>query len=149
MAVVYQVSTNKEKLDIELIHRFLSEESTWAKGINIEIVKKSICNSLCFGLYADEEQIGYARVISDFATYGTLVDVFVVRSERGKGLSKLLINEVLAHPDLQALRRFNLTSSTAQWLYKKVGFSALSTPETHMEIFRPDIYKDAKISDVS
>jgi len=149
MSVAYQVSTNKEKLDIQLIHRFLSEESTWAKGISIEIVKKSIGNSLCFGLYADEKQIGYARVISDFATYGVLVDVFVVNAERGKGLSKLLINEVLAHPDLQTLRRFNLTSSTAQWLYKKVGFTSLSAPETHMEIFKPNIYRDVTTSNLS
>ncbi|MFZ6649366.1 GNAT family N-acetyltransferase [Undibacterium sp. TJN25] len=135
-----EISTDKSALDITLIHQFLSTQSAWAKGIPRELVQRSIGNSLCFGGYADGRQIAFARVVSDFATFAYLVDVFVVPQQRGKGHSKALVKAVLAHPDLQGLRRFMLASSDARGLYAQFGFRAPARPEILMEISRPDLY---------
>ncbi len=135
-----EISTDKSALDITLIHQFLSTQSTWAKGIPRELVQRSIGNSLCFGGYADGRQIAFARVVSDFATFAYLVDVFVVPQQRSKGHSKALVKAVLAHPDLQGLRRFMLASSDARGLYAQFGFQAPARPEILMEISRPDLY---------
>ena len=136
-----EISEDKARLDVPLIHRFLSEESAWAGGISLPLVQKAIDNSLCFGAYEDGVQIGFARVVSDFATFAYLCDVFVKATHRGRGLSRLLVNAVLAHPELQSLRRFTLVSTSARGLYQQYGWTALHTPEAHMERFAPDVYR--------
>lgn len=136
-----EISEDKARLDVPLIHRFLSEESAWAGGISLPLVQKAIDNSLCFGAYEDGVQIGFARVVSDFATFAYLCDVFVKATHRGRGLSRLLVDAVLAHPELQSLRRFTLVSTSARGLYQQYGWTALHTPEAHMERFAPDVYR--------
>ncbi len=136
-----EISEDKARLDVPLIHRFLSEESAWAGGISLPLVQKAIDNSLCFGAYEDGVQIGFARVVSDFATFAYLCDVFVKATHRGRGLSRLLVDAVLAHPELQSLRRFTLVSTSARGLYQQYGWTALHAPEAHMERFAPDVYR--------
>lgn len=134
------ISTNPADLDIELIHHFLSMQSTWAKGIPLAKVKKSIQHSLCFGGFIEGTQVAFARVISDYTTFANLVDVFVLPEHQGKGYSKVLLTTVFNHPELQGLRRFTLATNTAAGLYEKFGFKHLSKPETMMEIYKPTIY---------
>jgi len=136
-----EISTDKSRLDQALIHRFLSEQSSWALGIPRATVERSIAHSLCFGGYADGAQVAFARVISDLATYAYLVDVFVLPEQRGRGYSKALMAAVMAHPDLQGLRRFALATSTAHGLYAPFGFAAPAKPQTLMEVLRPDVYR--------
>ncbi|WP_280151830.1 GNAT family N-acetyltransferase [Piscinibacter sp. XHJ-5] len=137
------ITTAVEDQDVDVIHRFLSEESAWAKGISRPLVQESVRNSLNFGLFVANAQVGYARVISDYATFAYLLDVFVLREYRGRGYSRQLMNAVVAHPGLQGLRRFLLVSSTARGLYQKYGFAPLAKPETFMEINVPNAYQDA------
>jgi predicted metal-dependent hydrolase/GNAT superfamily N-acetyltransferase len=136
-----EISTDRARLDIELIHRFLGEESYWAKNVPREIVERSIANSLCFGVYREGKQIAFARVISDFATFAYLADVFVLKEERGKGVSKFLVEYILAHPQLEGLRRFLLATEDAQGLYAQFGFEPITHPERYMTIHRPNIYE--------
>jgi N-acetylglutamate synthase-like GNAT family acetyltransferase/predicted metal-dependent hydrolase len=138
-----EFSTDRSRLDIELIHDFLGKKSYWAKNVSREIVERSIQNSLCFGVYRDTRQIAFARVISDFATFAYLADVFVLPDERGKGVSKFLIANILAHPQLQGLRRFFLATEDAQGLYSQFGFEPITHPERFMTIHRPNIYDQA------
>ena len=140
----YTISTDKNKLDIDSIHKFLANETDWANGIPISTLKTSIENSLNFGLYRKNKQIGFARVISDYSTIAYLGDVFVLKEYRGKGLSNWLMKEIMEHPDLQGLRRWILLTDTAEWLYKKFGFKELSHPEYYMEKHNPNIYKALK-----
>lgn len=136
----YTISTNKDKLDILSIHKFLAKETDWAKDIPINTLKTSIKNSLNFGLYYKNQQIGFARIISDFSTIAYLGDVFILQEYRGKGLSKWLINEIMQHPNLQGLRRWILLTNTAEWLYKKYGFTEIANPEFYMEKHNPNVY---------
>ena len=136
------LTTAAEAQDIDVIHRFLSEESPWAKGIPRSVVEQSVRNSLNFGLFVGGAQIGYARVISDYTTFAYLLDVFVLPEHRGQGYSRQLMDAVIAHPKLQGLRRFLLVSSTARGLYEKYGFAPLAKPETFMEINVPDAYQN-------
>jgi GNAT superfamily N-acetyltransferase len=135
----YSISTDKALLDVELIHRFLST-SYWARGIPLNVVRDSVENSLCFGLYCSGAQAGFARVITDYATFAYLGDVFVLEEHRGKGLSKALLKEVFAHPRLQGLRRFCLGTRDAHSLYEQFGFSVIKKPELWMEIKKENIY---------
>jgi GNAT superfamily N-acetyltransferase len=135
----FTVSTEKERLDRGAIHEFL-RGSYWAKGIPRELVDRSIENSLCFGLYDGEPLIGFARVITDKATFGYLADVFVLESHRGRGLATWFMEVIMAHPDLQGLRRWMLVTADAHGLYRKVGFTAPSKPERIMEKLLPDPY---------
>jgi GNAT superfamily N-acetyltransferase len=135
----YSISTNPKRLDLDAIHGFLSR-SFWAEGIPKKLVATSIRNSLCFGLFHDREQIGFARVVTDRATFAYLCDVYILESNRGKGLSKWLVEAVMAHPDLQGLRRFQLVTRDAHGLYRRFGFRAPKHPDRHMEIFRPGMY---------
>lgn len=135
-----EITTDAARFNIGLIHRFLSEETTWAKNIPFETVKKSLQHSLCFAGFENSQQIAFARVVSDFATFAYLVDVFVVTEARGKGHCKTLLNAVLAHPELLGLRRFLLASSNARGMYEKFGFTPLGKPEIFMEINRPNAY---------
>lgn len=138
-----EISTDKARLDLALIHQFLSEESTWAINIPRALVETSVQHSLCFGGYEDGKQIAFARVVSDHATFAYLMDVFVLPEHQGRGLSKQLIQNIMDHPQLQGLRRFMLASSNARGLYQKWGFQALGKPEIMMEINHPDIYKNS------
>ncbi|MEW6371063.1 MAG: GNAT family N-acetyltransferase [Pseudomonadota bacterium] len=136
----FQVSTDQSRLDIPMIYRFLSEQSSWAVGISRPTVERAIENSLCFGAYLDGRQIGFARVVTDFATFANMVDVFVLPEYRGHGYGKQLVAAVLRHPSLQRLRRFTLATSDAHSLYARFGFTPLSKPETLMERYFPNIY---------
>ena len=141
----FHVSTDKTELDTALIHQFLSEQSTWARGIPLATVRRAIDNSLCFGGFAGARQVAFARVVSDFATFANLVDVFVLPPHRGKGYSKLLVDAVMAHPQLQGLRRFTLATADAHGLYARYGFTAPLRPQSLMERYVPDLYsRDSK-----
>jgi GNAT superfamily N-acetyltransferase len=128
-------STDPALLDIDLIHRFLSEESYWVPGITRELVATGIANSLCFGVYSECAQIAFARVVTDYVGVGYLADVFVIAARRGQGISKRLMQFVLAHPQLQRLRRFMLATRDAHSLYAQFGFTALAAPDRFMERF--------------
>jgi N-acetylglutamate synthase-like GNAT family acetyltransferase len=136
----YEISTDTERLDREVIYRFLAEESYWCPGIPREVVEKSIDNSLCIGVYKEGEQVGFARIVTDKATFALVADVFVLAPHRGKGLSKWLMHEVVHHPDLQGLRRLLLLTSDAHSLYAQFGFTEIGNTWRFMEILRPDIY---------
>ena len=138
-----EVSTDNTRLDVHLIHEFLSQ-SYWASDIPFDIVERSLRNSLNFGAYFGAQQIGFARVISDRATYAYVADVFVLEQFRGKGIGKLLMRTVVTHPELQGLRRWSLLTRDAHGLYRQVGFTEPKYPERYMEISNPDIYKSAK-----
>ncbi|WP_428740251.1 GNAT family N-acetyltransferase [Tenacibaculum sp.] len=136
----FLISTDKNKLDISMIHDFLTNESGWSDGIPLERVKKSIDNSLNFGIYIQGKQIGFARIISDFSTIAYLGDVFIQNEYRGFGLSKWLMEVITGHEELQGLRRWILLTDTAEWLYEKYGFNKLPNPEVYMEKFNPNVY---------
>ena len=136
----YRITTDLERLDIDAIHAYLSR-SFWAEGIPKATVAKSIANSLCFGLFDGDNQVGFARVVTDRATYAYLCDVYVLETHRGEGLGKWLIETVMAHPDLQGLRRFQLVTRDAHGLYRRHGFDMPLHPERQMEIFRHGMYK--------
>jgi GNAT superfamily N-acetyltransferase len=136
-----RISTAVEDLDIALIHRFLSQESTWALGIPYDTVRRSIEHSLNFGGFLGPSQVAFARVISDDATFAYLVDVFVLAEHRGNGYGAALVSAVLAHPRLQGLRRFLLATSTAHGLYAKFGFTSPARPHALMEKVVPDLYQ--------
>ena len=137
----YVISTDKNKLQPDVIHRFLTEESSWSKGISLVRVAKCIATSLNFGIYYNEMQVGYARVISDFATIAYLGDVFVLKEFRGRGLSKFLMQAIMSHPELQGMRRWMLLTNDAHELYKQYGWTELHNPEKWMEKHNPDVYK--------
>jgi GNAT superfamily N-acetyltransferase len=136
----FVVSTDQTQLQFNVIHEFLGS-SYWAAGIPEGIVRKAIDNSLCFGLYHADAQIGFARIVSDYATFAYLADVFVVEAWRGRGLSKFIMECIKSHPELQNLRRWTLATLDAHGLYAQYGFTALSKPERSMEIVDPDIYR--------
>ena len=134
------ISTDKAALDIALIHAFLSERSTWAVGMPLPLLEKAIANSLCFGGYQDGRQIAFARVITDGATFANLVDVFMLPEHRALGHGKRLVAAIMAHPDLQGLRRFTLATGDAHGLYAQFGFTPPKRPQTLMERYFPDVY---------
>jgi GNAT superfamily N-acetyltransferase len=135
-----EISTDPTRLDVALIHAFLSEESHWARGITRERVERALANSLCFGAYENGSQLGLARVVTDHATFAWLADVFVVASQRGRGIGALLTEAVVSHPELKDLRRAALVSRSAPGLYARYGFEPLASPEVWMERYRPDAY---------
>lgn len=136
-----RVSTNRDDLDITLIHRFLSEQSGWARGIPRATLVRAIEHSLCFGGYIGNSQVAFARVITDFATYANLVDVFVLPAHRGQGYGKKLVQTIMASPDLQALCRFTLATADAHGFYAEFGFAAPAQLETLRERYFPNIYE--------
>lgn len=140
----FLITTDKTKLDVVAIHDFLSNHSGWSDNIPFDRVKTSIDNSLNFGLFHNNKQIGFARVISDFSTIAYLGDIYVLDTYRGQGLSKKLMDAVISHPNLQGLRRWILLTSTADWLYEKYGFAKLPNPEVYMELYNPNVYKSGK-----
>lgn len=133
----YTISTDPARLDLALIQRFINEESYWGQGRSVEVVGRSIENSLPFGIYDDGgRQVGFARVVTDFATFAWVADVFIVSEHRGRGLSKWLMEVILSHADLQGFRRWVLATKDAHELYRQFGFFELKRPERWME--RPD-----------
>lgn len=134
------ISTDKTLLQIDRIHQFLSEESYWAKERTREQTETAIENSLCFGVYAGEKQVGFARVISDFATFAYIGDVYILEEFRGRGLSKRLMEIITDYPELQGLRRWLLATKDAHSLYEKFGFHELKFPTRWMEKPAPNAY---------
>ena len=128
----FRISSDPALLQIGVIHQYLSEDSYWAKGVPLSIVETSIANSLCFGVYHEGTQVGFARVITDRATFGYLADVFILPAFRKQGLSKWLMEVILAHPELQTLRRMSLMTQDAQGLYAQFGFIVFDYPERFM-----------------
>lgn len=145
----FEIATDRRRLDSKLIHKFLSEHSYWARGIPRSVVDRSLRGSLCFGVYEGQAQAGFARVITDFATYAYVGDVFVLPEYRGRGLSKWLMECIRAHPQLQGLRRWSLVTSDAHGLYRQFGFSAVACPEAYMEIHNPKVYAARPVREAS
>ena len=142
MTDAYEFTSDTSKVDVSLVHRWLNEESYWAKGIPFEIVTRSIANSICFSiLHPTEGQVGFARVITDRASFAYLADVFVLAPHRGKGLSKRLMTFIQAHPDLQGLRRWLLATRDAHALYAQFGFVP-PVPGRLMERVNPKVYEE-------
>jgi GNAT superfamily N-acetyltransferase len=136
----YLITTDPERIDIEVVHGYLHRDSYWAKNIPLEIVERSIENSLCFSILKGDEQVGFARVTTDRATIAYLGDVFVLSEHRGRGLSKWLMECVIAHPELQGLRRWLLATADAHGLYVQSGFTPIKSPERWMERHFPGVY---------
>jgi GNAT superfamily N-acetyltransferase len=132
----YLISTDRSRLNVELIHHFLSETTYWAPGRTRDVVQRSIDNSLPFGIYKENDLVGFARIVTDYATFAWVADVFVLPEHRGQGLSKWLMEVILSHPELQGFRRWVLATKDAHSLYARFGFIALHRPERWME--RPD-----------
>jgi GNAT superfamily N-acetyltransferase len=134
------ISTEKARLDIKAIHHFLSTQAYWSLNIPFSRVEEAIAHSLNFGLYSKEQQIGYARVISDFTSVAYLGDVYVLPDFRGQGLSKWLMQTIMAYPELQGLRRWILSTADAHGLYKQFGWSPVAFPERWMEVHNREVY---------
>jgi len=137
----FLISTDRERMNLDVIHSFLTN-CYWAKGIPREVVARSIKHSLCFGIFEGSgKQVGFARVVSDFATVAYLGDVFVLKSHRGRGLSKWLMQCIVKHPALQNLRRWILLTRDAHGLYSQFGFTPVKAPERYMELHQPNVYE--------
>jgi GNAT superfamily N-acetyltransferase len=135
----YLISTDPARLDVESIHAFLTRVY-WSEGISRDLVERASRGALCFGIYHLTGQVGYARIITDAATFAYLSDVYVLEEHRGRGLSKALMRCIMDHPSLQGLRRFVLVTKDAHKLYEPFGFQPVASPESYMEILRPDLY---------
>jgi GNAT superfamily N-acetyltransferase len=135
----YEITSDKARLDIGAIHCFLAQ-SYWSPGVPRAVVERAIANSLCFGVLHEGQQVGFARVVTDKATFAYLADVYILPDHRGKGLARRLMERVIQHPDLQGLRRILLATRDAHALYAKFGFKPLAVPERIMEIHDPDVY---------
>ena len=133
----YTISTDRARLDLPVIQRYISEESYWGKGRSIEVVRRSVENSLPFGVYRGEELVGFARVVTDYATFAWLADVFVLAEFRGQGLAQWLMQVIMAHTELQGLRRWVLATRDAHKLYARYGFTELTQADRWMEKFDP------------
>jgi GNAT superfamily N-acetyltransferase len=137
----YEISNDLRRLDVDAIHHFLAKESYWSPEIPRTVVERAIENSLCFGVYHRAEQVGFARVVTDKSTFALLADLFIIKTHRGKGLSKWLMRCIVGHEDLQGLRRLLLLTSDAHGLYRQFGFKELGNPSRFMEVLRQDIYR--------
>lgn len=143
--VLYEVDSDKTRLDVGLIHDFLARCSHWARGIPRNVLERAIANSLCFGLYRNGRQIGFARIVTDEATFAYLSDVFVIAEARNAGLGRFLVEAVLAHDPLRNLRRWHLVTRDAASLYRRCGFADLRQPEfTYLDRFDPEAYARAE-----
>ncbi len=139
---VYEITSDVSRFDIDAIHAFLAR-AYWSPGIPRLVVERAVSNSLCFGVLFGSEQVGFARVITDKATFAYLADVYVLEAHRGRGLARRLMDEVMRHPELQGLRRFILATRDAHGLYSKYGFKPLASPDRIMEIHNPNAYSAA------
>jgi GNAT superfamily N-acetyltransferase len=136
----FRISTDPAEIDFEIVHRFLHADAYWCKGIPRAVLEKAIAHSLCFSAFVDHRQVGFARVVTDRATFAYLCDVFVLPEARGQGTSKAMMKAIDAHPDLQGLRRFLLATADAHALYAQYGFVPLTRSERFMERYKPDVY---------
>jgi GNAT superfamily N-acetyltransferase len=132
-----EISTDRAQLDVAMIHAFLASDSYWVPGISRSSVEKCIKHSLCFGVYADGRQIAFARVVTDYVRFAHLLDVFVLPEFRGRGISKLLMSNILSHPELRTIARYTLGTQDAHGLYAQYGFTSIANPERQMELLRP------------
>jgi GNAT superfamily N-acetyltransferase len=139
----YEISTDPHRLNVDVVHGFLAEESYWSPGIPRTIVTRALQNSLCFGVYHRGAQVGFARVVTDKSTFALLADVFILEAHRGKGLAKWLMSCIVGHEDLQGLRRLLLMTSDAHGLYRQFGFKELGDPSRFMEVLRQNLYRPA------
>lgn len=139
--MILRISGDPAEIDFARVHGYLSRDAYWCKGVPTETLRRAIEHSLCFSAFADDAQVGFARVVTDRATFAYLCDVFVLPEARGLGVSKAMMQAIDAHPDLQGLRRFILATADAHGLYAQYGFEPLSKPERFMERYRPDVYK--------
>lgn len=135
----YRISSDPRDVDVAAVHAFL-RTTYWSAGVPRAVIERAVANSLCFAVLCDESQVGFARVVTDKATFAYLADVYVLEPHRGKGLSRRLMEAVRAHPDLQGLRRMLLVTRDAHGLYSQFGFKPLSAPQRFMEIHVPDVY---------
>ena len=140
----FRITTDVAAMDLDAVHAYLTR-SYWSEGISKELVARAMTGSLCFGLLDGRRHVGFARVITDRATYAYLCDVYVLDEYQGRGLGTWLMREVMTHPDLQGLRRFGLATRDAHGLYEKLGFTALANPSGHMEIARPGMYLEGSV----
>ena len=134
------LSFDRERLDLTLIHRFLSVDAYWSLGIPRDVIERAVANSLCIGAYRDHRQVGFARLVTDRATFAYLADVFVVAAERGSGVGRQMVRALLDHDDAQGLRRVLLFTADAHAVYGPLGFRPIGRPERGMEILRTDLY---------
>ena len=136
----YEITDDRTRLDPAVIHGYLSDQSYWAKGVSLELVERSLANSICIGVYGpDRRQVGLARIVTDSATFAWLCDVFILPAHRGRGLGKALVAAVVSHPQLQQVRRIALGTLDAHALYAQFGFTPLAEPQRHMERRRPTV----------
>jgi GNAT superfamily N-acetyltransferase len=135
----YEITADVARMDVAAIHAFLSQ-TYWSPGIPLGVVERAIANSVCFGVLLGQEQVGFARVITDKATFAYLADVYILEAHRGKGLSRRILEQVIGHPDLQGLRRMLLATRDAHALYAQYGFKPLAAPDRMMEVHRPNAY---------
>ena len=138
-----QVRVGRDAVDVDCVHAYLSQQSYWARGIPHQTLLRALDHSLCFSGFVDGQQVAFARVVTDCATFANLVDVFVLPDFRGRGYSACLLDAVMAHPELQGLRRFMLATRDAHGLYARYGFTAPARPDTLMERYVPDVYQVA------
>ena len=141
----YVLSSDRSRIDTQYVHRYLSDQSYWARGVPLKVVTASIQNSFCAGVYKDYHQVGFGRLVTDYATFGYLADVFIDESHRGRQLGKQLVAFILAPQITSGFRRLMLGTRDAHDLYTKYGFALLKNPQSFMEIHRPDIYKKTSI----
>jgi GNAT superfamily N-acetyltransferase len=135
----YEISFDASRIDVEAAHAFLSS-TYWAPGIPLSVLRKAIDNSLCVAAFIDGKQVAFARAVTDRATFAYIADVYVLDAHRGKGISRAMVSALLAHPELQGLRRLMLATRDAHGLYEKFGFGPLANPARMMEVHRPDVY---------
>jgi len=135
----FEISTDKNRLDVPMIHGFLANESYWVPGISRESVEKSLQHSLCFGAYTGGRQVAFARIVTDYVRFAHLLDVFVLKQYRGQGVSKLLMSSILSHPELRTVVKYSLGTQDAHGLYAQFGFTAPASPERQMELVRPRV----------
>jgi len=136
-----RISDDPADVDLDVVHGFLSTDAYWCQGIPRALVAKAVANSLCFSAWLDGRQVGFARIAGDRATFGYLADVFVLPAFRGRGISKALVAAAMAHPEVRGLRRLMLATRDAHALYAGFGFAAPARPESLMEVYRPDLYR--------
>ena len=138
----YEITTDAARFDVSAIHAFLTQ-SYWSPGIPRATVERAIANSLCFGVFWQGQQVGFARIVTDRTTFAYLCDVYVLESHRGRGLAQELMARIVAHPDLQGLRRMMLATRDAHGLYAKFGFKPLAAPGVMMEVHKPNVYSES------
>lgn len=129
----FQITTDRSKLDIDIVYHYLSSKSYWAKGRSLEKVTRSIENSLCFGVFEENRQVGFARVVTDYAVFAWILDLFILDDYQGNGLGKFLMDHIVNYPDLQMVRRWGLNTKDAHGLYEQYGFQKIHDPEIHMQ----------------